>query len=136
VLSLTFKWGVARGYVARNPAEKLQSIRRQKGAPEANRPWTDAERDAVAAALPLHMLVPVALMMFCGLDPQDALSLPRSAIRDGQIDSKRGKTDVPVWIPLPAPVKAALTAAPQHSAITVAANSWGQVWTGSGFRAS
>jgi integrase len=136
VLSLTFAWGVERGYLARNPAEKIKGLRRQKGAPGANRPWNDYEREAVFTALPAHMRVPIALMMFCGLDPQDALSLPRSAVKDGRIDARRGKTDEPIWIPLPAPVKAILDAAPAHTAITVAASSRGQVWTGSGFRAS
>ena len=39
-------------------------------------------------------------------------------------------------MPLPAPVKAALAAAPKHDAVTVCANSYGQVWTPAGFRAS
>lgn len=136
VFSLLFGWGVESGYLANNPADKIKNLRRPKDAPQANRPWTDSEREAVLHALPKHMLVPIAFMMFCGLDPQDALLLPRSAIRDGLIDSKRGKTAEPIWLPLPAPVKDALVQAPRHSAMTVAANKRGQVWTGSGFRAS
>jgi hypothetical protein len=38
VTSILFAWGAERGYVKVNPAEKVKNIRRQKGAPEANRP--------------------------------------------------------------------------------------------------
>ena len=136
VLSLTFAWGKERGFIKTNPAEGIKGIRRRKGSPEANRPWADAERDAVMAALPAHMALPVGLMMYCGLDPQDAVRLPRTAIVDGRINTARGKTDVAVWFPLPAPVIELLAAAPKHDAITLCANSYGKPWTVSGFRAS
>jgi integrase len=136
VLSLLFAWGAERGVLEGNPADNIRNLRRPRGAPAANRPWGDAEREAVLAEAPPHMKVPFALMMFCGLDPQDALRLPRSAIRDGMIDTRRGKTEEPIWIPLPTPVKAALADAPQHDAITVVATKRGRVWTVDGFRAS
>ena len=136
VLSLLFAWGAERGFLATNPADKIKNLRRPRGAPQANRPWSDAEREAVLFAAAAHMKVPIALMMFCGLDPQDALRLPRSAIREGMIDTKRGKTDEPVWIPLPTPVKTALLRAPRHDAMTITATKRGRVWTVSGFRAS
>ncbi|TIL84302.1 MAG: hypothetical protein E5Y73_34035 [Mesorhizobium sp.] len=136
VLALTFAWGVERGYLKINPAMKIKGIRRPRGMADANRPWSDSERDAVAAALPAHMRLPVALMMFCGLDPQDALKIPPTAVSDGMIDARRGKTGVAMWFPLPAPVVAALAVAPKHDAITLCANSRGKPWTPSGFRAS
>ncbi|WP_320188251.1 tyrosine-type recombinase/integrase [Agrobacterium rosae] len=136
VLSLLFAWGKERGEVKENPAAGIKAIKRPKNAPEANRPWMDSERDAVLAALPSHMLPAVTLMMFYGLDPQDAISLPRTAIRKGMIDTKRGKTGEAVMLPLLEPVSAALDAAPEHSAITLCANSHGKPWTVSGFRAS
>jgi hypothetical protein len=58
VLALTFAWGLERGYVKINPALKVKGIRRPRGVPEANRPWTDAERDAVMDALAAHMRLP------------------------------------------------------------------------------
>ncbi len=136
VLALTFAWGVERGYLKMNPAMRIKGIRRPRGMAEANRPWSDSERDAVAAALPAHMRVPIALMMYCGLDPQDALKIPPTAVSDGRIDARRGKTGVPMWFPLPAPVVAELADAPKHDAITLCANSRGKPWTPSGFRAS
>src|SRR5215813_774442 len=53
LLSIVFAWGAERGYVSSNPAEKVKNIRRQKDAPEANRPWADEEREAVLRALRL-----------------------------------------------------------------------------------
>lgn len=136
VLSLLFAWGRERGFMKDNPAASIKGIRKPKGAPEANRPWSDAEREAVLSALPPHMLPPIALMMYYGLDPQDALKLPRTAVQGETIDTRRGKTGVAVMVPLVEPVRAALLAAPEHNAITLCANSYGKPWTVSGFRAS
>ncbi|MDF1631050.1 tyrosine-type recombinase/integrase [Mycoplana sp. MJR14] len=115
---------------------KVKCVRKPTDAPEANRPWLDAEREAVSTALPAHMRLPVALMMYCGLDPQDALSLPRTAVSAGKLDTRRGKTGVPVWVPLSQPVVDAIAVEPEHSAMTLCANSYGKPWAGSGFRAS
>lgn len=136
VLSVVFGWGVPRGFMASNPAFRVENIERPTDAPEANRPWADHERHAVMDALPPHMRLAVALMMYCALDPQDALRLPRTAIADGKLNTQRGKTKEPVWLTLPAPVLEVLKDAPRHDAITLCANSYGKPWTVSGFRAS
>jgi hypothetical protein len=68
VLSILFSWGVERGYLHTNPAERVKNIRRPKGAPEANRPWTDAERHAVLDAAPPQMRPALSLMMSPVLD--------------------------------------------------------------------
>lgn len=132
-LSLLFSWGKERGFVTTNPAFRIRDIRRPKNAPEANRPWSDAEREAVVPAMPAHMVLGISLMMYCGLDPGDVVKLPRTAIAAGCIDTKRGKTGEPVWLPLPQPVKDALAKAPAHNAITLCASSRGRPWTYSGF---
>jgi hypothetical protein len=80
-LSTLFGWGSERGYLAGNVASNIKDIRRPKGKPDANRPWADEERDAVLAASPAHMRPAIALMMFTGLGPRDALALPRTYIR-------------------------------------------------------
>lgn len=136
VLSLLFEWCRERGFIASNPAFRLKAIKRPKSLPRANRPWRDEERAAVVEALPPHMRVPIALMMYCALDPQDALQLPKTAVRGGKIDTRRGKTGTGGLIPLPEPVAEAIAAAPPHDAITLCANSHGKPWTVSGFRAS
>jgi integrase len=133
VLSILFEWGRLRGYISANVAADIPAIARPKGMPAANRPWQDAERHAVMAALPAHMKPVMALMMYCGIDPTDAVTLPRSAIKSGKLDTRRNKTGVAIWMPLPAPLIEILEAAPKHDAITVCANSHGQPWTYSGF---
>jgi len=136
VLSILFSWGVERGYVDTNPAERVKNIRRPKGAPEANRPWTDAERHAVLDAAAPQMKPALSLMMFTGLGPKDALSLPRNFYKDDEIAPRRSKTGEAVFWPAPAPLREALALAAKHDAIMLCANSDGRPWTVDGFRAS
>ena len=77
VLSILFAWGAERDHVKANPAEKIKNIRRPKDMPEANRPWSDDERHVVLEEAG-QILTGIALMMFTGLGPKDALRLPRS----------------------------------------------------------
>jgi integrase len=70
VLSIVFGWGAERGYLKMNPAERIKDVRRKKGAPEANRPWSDEERHAVLDGTPPHIKAALAVMMFTGLRPE------------------------------------------------------------------
>ena len=112
VLSILFSWGRERGYLTDNPASGIKDIRRQKGATEANRPWSDQERDAVLDAAPAHIRPAIALMMFAGLGPKDALTLPRNFAKGGEIATRRAKTGEPVFWPMPRPLAAILDQAP------------------------
>jgi integrase len=136
VLSLVFAWGVERGLLASNPAKGVKNIRRARGMPDANRPWTDAERHVVLDEAPAQMRPALALMMFTGLGPGDVLKLPRTFYKDGAIATRRSKTGEPVYWPAPTSLRAVLEAAPKHDAITLCANAAGKPWTESGFRAS
>ena len=136
VLSILFSWGLERGYVQNNPAQNVKNVRRPKGTPSANRPWRDEERHVVLDHAPAHVKPAIALMMFTGLGPKDALKLPRTHYRDGEIATRRSKTGEPVFWPVPDELRRILAAAPKHDAITLCANSNGKPWTGDGFRAS
>jgi integrase len=136
VLSLLFAWGSERDFVSGNPASGIKDIRRKKGAPEANRPWSDQERDAVLDAASDHMRPALALMAYTGLGPKDALTLPRNFMKASEIATRRAKTGEPVFWPMPAPLADILDKAPIHAAVTLCANSRGTPWTLSGFRAS
>jgi integrase len=131
-----FGWGSERGYIASNPAAGIKDIRRRKDAPDANRPWADEERESVLAACPAHIKPAIGLMMFTGLGPRDALTLPKGFYKAGEIATRRSKTSEPVFWECPAPLAAILAEAPTHDAITLCANSDGKPWTISGFRAS
>ena len=78
----------------------------------------------------------LALMMFTGLGPVDALKLPRTFYKDRAIATHRSKTGEPVFWPAPAPLREILDTAPKHDAMSLCANSDGKPWTESGFRAS
>lgn len=136
VLSIIFAWGAERDYVDVNPAENVKNLRRSKGAPEANRPWADEECHAVISAAPAHLRPAIGLMMFTGLGPKDALRLPRSFYKDGEIATRRSKTGQPVFWKIPEALEEILATAPSHNALTLCANSNGRPWTESGFRAS
>jgi integrase len=136
VLALTFAWGAERGYLAANPASGIKGICRKKDSLEANRPWADAERHAVLHGAPAHIRPAIALMMFTGLGPKDALTLPRNHWRNGEIATRRAKTGEPVFWPVPRPLAAVLADAPSHSAVTHCASSKGRPWTENGFRVS
>jgi len=75
-------------------------------------------------------------MMFTGLGPKDALRLPRSQFRSGEIATQRSKTGEPVFWPAPAALQRVLKVAPIDNSVTLCANSNGLPWTESGFRAS
>jgi integrase len=133
VLSLLFNWGIEYEYVKENPVEHVSVAERPRSLPDANRPWTDAEREIVLGEVSIQMELPICLMMFYGLDPQDALGLPKTAISPAGIDTRRQKTGEPVYLPLFEPLEEALAKAPKHNAITLCANSRGVPWTYNGF---
>jgi len=136
VLSIIFSWGADRGHVKSNPAKNIKNIRRPKNMPEANRAWTDEERHAVLVEIPSHMKVGLGLMMFVGLGPKDALNVPHSFYRNGEIATRRSKTGQPVFWKAPAELQRIIAESTKHEAITLGANSRGRPWTESGFRAS
>ncbi len=136
VLSVVLAWGAERGLLKDNPAIGIKGLRRKKDLPDPNRPWSDPERTAVLQALPAHMRSAVGLMMFTGLGPKDALGLPKSFYRAEGIATRRSKTGEPVFWPAPKPLRDVIAEAPVHNASTLCANSNGQPWTLSGFRAS
>jgi integrase len=136
VLSVIFGFGVERGLMATNPATSVRNIRKPRNQPDANRPWADAERHVALDDGPAQMKPALALMMFTGLGPGDALKLPRTFYKDGAIATRRSKTGEPVYWPAPKPLRDVLDSAPKHDAITLCANSDGKPWTESGFRAS
>jgi integrase len=136
VLSILFSWGLERGYVEQIPAQGVKDIRRPRGTPRANWPWSDAERYAVLDASSWALKVPIALAMFAGLREGDALSIPRSAYDGARLEFITGKTEQRICWPASSSLKEILDGAPKHQASTLAANSRGQTWTESGFRGS
>lgn len=135
-MSAVFAWGLVRGYVGLNPASGIKKISRPKDLPKMNRPWSDKERFTVIDALPWHMKVPVALMMYTGMDPCDAVRLRKNQYDGHAIEYARQKTGNPVWKPVPEALKIILQNGLKHDAITICANSYGNPWTTSGLNSN
>ncbi len=133
---MLFAWGKERGLVKDNPALGVKGVKRKRGAAQANRPWTDAEREIVLAHAPPHLLPTLGVMMFTGLGPGDAVNLPKEALQDGAIRTRRAKTGTDVYWPVIGRLQAILDEAPEHGAPTLLANKFGRPWTVGGFRAS
>jgi integrase len=133
VVSVACEHGKEHGIVRDNPVKGVKRVRRARGMPMANRPWTQAERRTVLTEIAYQLRVPVALAMFTGLRKSDVLSLTKSAVRDGQIWRKTSKTGQEVSIPIHPDLGRLLAQAPKHDAITIAATTHGTLWTTSGF---
>ena len=108
VLSVVFEFGLEQGYVRSNPVRDVKKIRRRADEPEANRPWTAAERDAVLAAAPDHLRRPIAIGRWTGFREGDVLRLTRAHYDGNAIRMVTGKRSVPVAIPVAAPLKGVL----------------------------
>jgi integrase len=136
VLSVACENGKEHGLLTTNPVKGVRRLRRSRQAEPANRPWSKAERQRVLDECPVQIRVPIALAMFTGLRKGDVVSLSRSAIRDGRLWRKTGKTGQEISIPLHPDLMAILAAAPRHDAVTVAATIRGRPWTVSGFNST
>jgi integrase len=82
---------------------------------------------------PPHIKGVVAVMMFTGIDPSDALALKKADVADGIIWGERGKTQTDLAVPVSDELRAVLDQLPAHGAETLLANTRGQTWTYNGF---
>jgi integrase len=136
VISVACEHGKEHGIVQDNPVKGVKRIKRARGAPAANRPWSIPECRTVLAEVPDQLRLPVALAMFTGLRKGDVLALTKGAIRDGKIWRRTNKTVHEVSLPIHPDLAALLATARQHDAITLAATTAGTPWTESGFNSS
>ena len=136
VVSVACEHGKEQGLIAQNPVKGVKRVRRQRGQPKANRPWTRDECRAALEHLPTQLVLPVALAMFTGLRQGDVLSLRKNAVRDGQIWRVTGKTGQQVSLPVHPGLAKILATVHAPDTVTLAATSNGTPWTSDGFRAS
>lgn len=132
-LSTVFSWGTERGYIENNPAKQVKKIKRPKDKARANRPWAENERDIVLDEADPHARPVLAAMLYVGIDPCDAVKMPKTKFNGEAFDFNRQKTGNPVWKPAPRALKQIISKMPKHDAITLFANSYGKPWTKSGF---
>jgi integrase len=137
VLRLLLKWGAVRDLVETNQAATVPKLRRPRHAPQANRPWTDAEYEAVIGAAAGGLKVAIALARFTGIREGDMVRLPRSAYDGAWISWRQGKTGNQNDIPVHPELKAILDDRQSSpiEAVTIVAGVKGRPYTGNGFRA-
>lgn len=136
VISVACENGKEHALISDNPVKGVKRLRRSRQLEAANRPWTAIERKIVLEKSPPQLRIPIALAMFTGLRKGDVLTLPRSAIRNGRLWRKTGKTKQEISIPLHPGLAAILSAGPSHDAVTVAATTYGTPWSISGFNST
>ena len=132
-------WGKDRGKIGYHP---LQNIGRLYNNTRADIIWSEEQEEAFLTNAPAHLHLPLLLALWTGQRQGDLLVLPWSAyngetIRLTQRKSmkKKKKKLVRVEIPVGAPLKAMLDAAPRKSPVILLTTE-GTVWTSEGFRAS
>ncbi len=133
VISVVFNWGQPRGLTDRNPAQSVPKIKRPKALPQAHRPWTDEELRIVTAAAPPAIARAIMISAYTGMREGDVLSLPVSAIDNGNIRWRQSKTGEEIAIPIHADLARHLQDHPPEGDYLVGSRS-GQPYTGSGFR--
>jgi integrase len=97
--------------------------------------WTEDDEAVFLKTAAPHLHLPLIMALWTGQRQGDLLRLPWSAYDGRDIRLKQSKTGARVLVPVAAPLKALLNAAPQHSPI-ILVNSEGRPWTPDGFRAS
>jgi integrase len=115
--------------------ESLRARGRLYRAGRSDKIWTVDDEAAFLRAAPAHLHLPLLLALWTGQRQGDLLRLPWSAYDDSHIRLRQGKGGARIVIPVGAPLRAALDAAPKHSTI-ILTNSEGKPWTSDGFRAS
>ncbi|WEK50270.1 MAG: tyrosine-type recombinase/integrase [Candidatus Kaistia colombiensis] len=148
VFSILFSFAIELELAETNPIAKVKKVRRATDARKVNRPWTLAEREAVFAAAPPHLLLPIAIGRWVGMREGDVLRMPKASFDGKTIRVVTGKRGVPIAVPAAAPLQAIIGQALQRASapgkdgqarpqtITLCANSRSKPWTGSGFRSS
>lgn len=132
VLALILAWAYDRGLVPANPCEKGGRVYRGS---RAEIIWTEEDEALFLARAPKHLHLALLLGLWTGQRQGDLLRLPWTAYDGTHIRLKQSKTGNRVTIPVGAPLKAALDAAPKRSTV-ILTNLDGRPWTEDGFRSS
>jgi integrase len=132
VFARVLSWAHDRGLALANPCARGGRLYH---GPRADKIWTPDDEAAFLASAPPHMRLALLLGLWTGQRQGDLLRLPWSAYDGTHIRLRQSKTGARVVIPVGAPLKAALDAAPKRSPIMLTGRH-GKPWTSHGFQAS
>lgn len=135
VLGTVLNWGRPRKMSDGNPLAGQRGIKiaRPKELPRANRPWSDAEAEAVLDAATGGLKLGIALAVYAGMRGGDIVRVTWS-IYDGQnLEWRQGKTGDEVWLPALSELRALLDGA-ERVAPTIVTSVYGRPLTEAGLR--
>jgi integrase len=132
VLARVLSWAKDRGKITVNPCERGGRVYHGT---RVDFVWSVEDEAAFLEHAPAQLHLPLLLALWTGQRQGDLLRLPWSAYDGDHIRLRQSKTGMRVVIPVAAPLKAALDAAPRRSPIILTSKS-GRPWTSGGFRAS
>ncbi|KAA5606348.1 tyrosine-type recombinase/integrase [Roseospira marina] len=136
VVSLVWNWGRPRGKTkTANPTDGVPKIARPKHMEAANRPWTEAELQAVLTAASPHIRAAIALAAYTGLRESDVLRWPWSGYDGSAIEGRDAKTSGQVWMPAHRDLRAVLDTLPRTGPVIVCSRN-GTPYTQNGFLSS
>jgi integrase len=134
VLGTVLGWGRLHKLApASNPAHGIPKIPRPRDLPRANRPWSEAETDAVLETAQDGLRVAIALAVYAGMRGGDIVRVTWAAYDGSSLQWKQGKTGADVWVPCLPELKAILDAA-ARTATTIATQTNGTPMTEAGLR--
>lgn len=135
VIGTVMNWGRPRKLSSGNPLAGQRGIKiaRPKEMPRANRPWSNAEAEAVLSAAAGGLKLGIALAVFAGMRGGDIVRVTWS-IYDGQnLEWRQGKTGDPVWLPALTELRQLLGNA-ERVAPTIVTSVYGRPLTEAGLR--
>ena len=132
VLARVLSWSCNRGLISTNPCERGGRLYRSG---RSDSIWSEDDEATFLRLAPSHLHLPLLLALWTGQRQGDLLRLPWSAYDGKRIRLRQGKGGARVTVPVGAPLKVALDAAPKRSTI-ILTNRDGAPWTSDGFRAS
>lgn len=135
VIGTVMNWGRPRKLSAGNPLAGQRGIKiaRPKELPRANRPWSDAEAEAVLSAATGGLKLGIALAVYAGMRGGDIVRVTWS-IYDGQnLEWRQGKTGDEVWLPALTELRELLDGA-ERVAPTIVTSVYGRPLTEAGLR--
>jgi integrase len=134
ILARIISWGLDRGLLDTNPAEKGGRLYR---ADRNDKVWTAVDEAAFLERAPPHLHLALLLALWTGQRQGDLLKLTWNQYDGTYLKLRQSKTGRRVKIPLGGPLRAALDIEREKKrGALVLLNSDGQSWTEDGFRSS
>jgi integrase len=132
VLGTVLNWGVEHEHAERNPAAGISKVKRPSHLAPANRPWLQAECDAVLAAAPAGLRAAIGLGMFAAMRIGDVQWVTWSAYDGRRLQWRQGKTGALVDLPAHQDLRSILDVAPRGNATAIATGDRGNPYKPAG----